>query len=232
MDFHVPVMVEEVLHYLDLKEGGVYLDCTTGGGGHLKAIAEKTSTARLIGIDCDQEALEFAEYRLSPFAPRIRLTRANFRNLKAVLKFLEVDEVDGILFDLGVSLHQLAEAHRGFGFDVDGPLDMRMDLDSTARAQDLINHANVISLRDTLKNYGEVRNASQLARNILDSRTRIKTTQDLRNVIARSVPARYLKKTLAQVFQAIRISVNSELDNLKVGLTQAQEVLKKKAGLS
>ncbi len=231
MAFHIPVLVDEVINYLAPKEGGIYLDCTLGGGGHIEALAKKTSRTRFIGIDQDSEALAYAKRRLTPFAPRIKLFQENFINLSRVIKEAGIDTVDGILFDLGVSFHQLTTPARGFGFDIDGPIDMRMNQSQPQSAFELIKTVDLLTLKNILKAYGEVRHAGRIAKSIIRSRNQLATTSDLKNIIAQTVPYRYLRKNLAQVFQAIRISVNNELVNLKSALAHTIQVLKKKDGL-
>ncbi len=228
MPFHIPVMVEETIKYINPHNKGIYLDCTVGGGGHLKALIEKTTTAQFIGIDCDPAALQSSAENLQPYRARVKLVKGNFIHLKSILKNLDVDKVDGIIFDLGVSYYQLTNPQRGFGYDIDGRIDMRMDPELKLDGLTLIRQSNLEELTSILSRFGEVRNSRYIARGIYQNRNRIETTTDLRRIISRLVPGKYLKKTLSQVFQAFRIVVNNELENLKIGLTEASGALKKK----
>lgn len=228
MTFHNPVMVNEVLHYLNLHDAGVYVDCTLGGGGHLAALAETAPAARFIGLDADPEAIQFARRRLDHIGPRLQLVLSNFRHLDTVLAELGANEVDGIIFDLGVSLHQLTTATRGFSYDTDGPLDMRMDPAQPQDAARLVRNGNYETIREILKDLGEVHNPGKIAWLIDRQKHQLKTTGDLQRLVAQAVPRRYLKKNLAQVFQALRIAVNDELGNLSQGLEASARLLKKK----
>jgi len=228
MTFHNPVMVKEVLHYLNPQIKAVYVDCTLGGGGHLAALAEHVPGARLVGLDTDSEAIQFARTRLAQFSSRLQFVLTNFRHLDSALAELGINQVDGILFDLGVSLYQLTTASRGFSYDADGPLDMRMDPARPQDASRLVRDSNYETMRGILKDYGEVHNPGKIARLIDQQKQRLNTTGDLGRLIAHAVPRRYLRKNLAQVFQALRIAVNDELGSLSQGLEASARLLKKK----
>ncbi len=221
---HQPVMVAEVLETLAVKPNGIYLDGTVGGGGHAREIASRLQNGLLIGLDCDPNALEFARTRLQEFANRVKLVHANFAQLDRVLDELKIQSVDGILLDLGVSLTQLDTAQRGLSFRLEGPLDMRLDPTQELTAADLINSLDETELVNIFRNYGEERWAVRIARNIVRERrfTPIETTLDLAQIIERSVPAAVRRKSrihpATRVFQALRIAVNNELENLQQAL--------------
>lgn len=231
-DFHhQPVMLEEVLEWLDPRAGGTYVDCTLGGGGHLLGMLGKTGgRCRLVGMDQDTNALEAAAKRLSGHSDRVHLVRANFRELTMVLKRLEIGKIQGILYDLGVSSHQLDTPGRGFGYQQDAPLDMRMGPDGEITAADLVNELPENELANLIKEYGEERWARRIAGFIGRERKRtpILTTGRLADVVKDAVPARARRTgphPARRTFQALRIAVNDELGALKSSLKQAVEVL-------
>lgn len=228
---HRPVMTAEVVEYLAPRAGGVYVDCTVGGGGHARAILEAAGGAcTLVGIDRDPEALAAARERLAVYGDRVLLIRENFRNLQRVLRACGVDRVDGILMDLGVSSHQLDTEERGFSYWGDGPLDMRLGPDAPLTAEQLLATANVEELARILRDYGEERWAGRIARAIVERRDRrpIRTAADLVALIKEAVPAKARTggpHPARRTFQALRIAVNDELGALKEGLGQAVETL-------
>lgn len=225
--FHQPVLCAEVLNGLNLHDNAtVYCDCTVGGGGHLKAMAAATVTARFIGLDWDPEALVYARETLRDHQARITLVEENFSNLGLILDRLGVHYLDGVLFDLGVSYHQLKSPGRGFSYANDGPLSMRMSPGAT-EVRIALRQAKCNEIVQVLRRYGDVRNARRLGELIYEHRHRLQSTFDLRNLIESSVPARFLTKNLHQIFQALRIWVNNELDNLQAGLAAAVPRLKK-----
>jgi len=227
---HLPVLLEEVLQVLDCRPGRVYADGTVGGGGHTRGVLERSSpTGRVIGLDWDEEALERARKNLSPFAGRFELRRANYRDFQTVLESLSIPAVDGVLLDLGVSSEQLESRDRGFSFRWDSPLDMRMSQETMTTAQDLIRKLPAAELENLLREFGEERWARRIARNIVRARQKapLRTTRELVEVIERSVPPRRRGiHPATRTFQALRISVNEELDNLKGFLAHAPELLK------
>lgn len=217
MEFvHVPVMLEECVEALNLKEGGIYVDATIGGAGHSSEILKRTKTAKLIGIDQDKDAIAFCTEKLKPYKYRCTLVHDNFSNLPSILEKLKIDEVDGILIDLGVSSYQLDTPLRGFSFRFDAPLDMRMNQENPFSAYDVVNNYTQAQLKQIISNFGEERFASNIARQIVKARSKepIKTTQDLKKVILAAVP-KYRGKdgmdNVQRTFQAIRIEVNGEL---------------------
>ncbi len=221
--YHKPVMVSECLEGLNVKANGIYVDATHGGGGHSRAILEKLdSDGRLYAFDQDADALANA-----PDDARVKVIHANFRSMKSYLRLEGVRAVDGILADLGVSSHQIDEASRGFSTRTDGILDMRMDQRQETSAKEIVNGYDESELRQLLRMYGELPNATQIARAICENRKNgeIATTSDLCNAVKRHLPKGYENKYLAMIFQAIRIEVNGELDALKAMLEQATGLL-------
>ncbi|MCI2429971.1 16S rRNA (cytosine(1402)-N(4))-methyltransferase RsmH [Candidatus Acetothermia bacterium] len=221
---HQPVLLREVLEALQVKSDGIYLDGTVGSAGHARAIAAQLEGGLLIGLDCDPEALERARAALAEYGERVRLIQANFARLDIVSDGLQIERVDGILLDLGVSLTQLDSAERGLSFRLAGPLDMRLDPTLDTTAADLVNSLSEGELVKLFNDYGEERYASRIARNILQERRKrpIETTTDLVSIIERSVPARVRYRgrihPATRVFQALRIAVNHELENLQRAL--------------
>ena len=234
--FHIPVLTKEILSYLDLKKGGVYIDCTLGGGGHSKAILEKIyPQGLLIGIDQDIEAIETAKEELKSYTDNIKLVKGNFKNLEGILTDLKIKTVSGIIFDLGVSFHQLKEKERGFSFKEDSHLDMRMDLTQEFNADTLINSYSEKDLAEIFEKYGEERFSKRIARLIITERKKkaITTTKQLSDLAIRSLPRTKKRHTwrihpATRIFQAIRIEVNQELKALEKGLNQAIRVLENK----
>jgi 16S rRNA (cytosine1402-N4)-methyltransferase len=219
MDFkHVSVLLEETIEALNIKEDGVYVDCTLGGGGHSYEILKKLSTkGRLIGIDQDTSALKAAGEKLKEFN-NVTYVHNNFYNIDEILKELNIEKVDGIMMDLGVSSYQLDEAERGFSYMKDAPLDMRMDRDNSSSAYDIVNFYSEEQLYKLIKEYGEDKFAKRIARFIVERREKdtIKTTLELVSIIRAAIPARFQKDghPAKRTFQAIRIEVNKELQIL------------------
>lgn len=228
---HEPVMREEVLAWLvkDGNENGVYVDGTIGGAGHASAILERTK-AKLIGIDCDKEALAAAEKRLAAFGYRKVLIQANFVDLSLVLKELRIEKVDGVILDLGVSSYQLDAAHRGFSFSRPAPLDMRMDQTMKVRAYDIVNHFTQQELEKIIRSYGEEKMAARIAKAILRTRkiSPIETTTALADLVACVMPENMKHQKIhpaTRTFQALRIAVNRELDRIVPGIQGAVDAL-------
>jgi len=234
--FHIPVLTKEILNYLNLKKGGVYIDCTLGGGGHSKAILENIYPhGLLIGIDQDTEAIETVNEELKSYIDKVKLVKGNFKNLEGILSNLNIESVSGIIFDLGVSFHQLKEKKRGFSFKEDSHLDMRMDLTQKFNADILINSYSEKDLAEIFEKYGEERFSRRIARIIVTERKKkvIATTKQLVDLIIKTLPGAIKRKTwrihpATRVFQAIRIEVNQELKALEKGLNQAIRVLEDK----
>jgi 16S rRNA (cytosine1402-N4)-methyltransferase len=221
--YHVPVLFKEVLDFLVLNKDGIYVDCTFGGGGHSKGILQQLSDkGKLIAFDQDADVLQNI-----PKDDRILFIPHNFRHLSRFLRLNGVDKVDGILADLGVSSHQFDEAARGFSIRFSGKLDMRMDQRQDKTAAHIINSYSEARLHKLFEQYGEVTNSKTLARTIIESRKTISidTIETFRNVI-KSIIKGNPNKYLAQVFQALRMEVNDEMNALKELLEQSPEVLK------
>ena len=226
---HPPVLLEEVVQGLALKEGALVLDATVGLGGHAERILEATApTGRLVAIDRDPEALEAAQRRLERFGDRTMWIHGNFGELAQRLSERAIGPLDAALFDLGVSTLQLKRKHRGFSFLLEGPLDMRMDPTDSLTAAEIVNHTSQRELTDLIRSYGQDRWAGRIARAIVRGRP-FRTTMELAQAIRKAVPptARHGKIDPAtRTFQAIRIAVNGELELLPKGLEQAVERLK------
>ena len=233
MEFkHVPIMLKECLEGLNIKPDGVYVDCTLGGAGHSSEIAKRLSSkGTLIGIDKDIEAIKVSTERLQKFDCKKILVHNDFSNLKEILEQNNIEKVDGILADLGVSSYQIDEQSRGFSYSKDAPLDMRMDQSQSLTAKDIVNNYSEKDLLRILYEFGEENFAKNIVRNILKQREQnpIQTTKQLVEIIEKSVPAKVLHKggsVAKKTFQALRIEVNGELESLKNVLEEMVEVLK------
>ena len=226
---HVPVLLREAMEYLDVRRGGRYVDCTTGLGGHSEAIAAAMGEeGRLLCLDQDREALEFARARLRPFGRRISFAHGNFRELAAHAEREGFREVDGVLVDLGVSSMQLGTPERGFAFGLEGPLDMRMDRWSGGEtAADIVNTWEEQALASLIRTLGEEPMARRIARAIVGARP-LSTTWDLAKAVEQAVGgvrSRTQIHPATKVFLALRIRVNGELDSLDAVLPQAHSLL-------
>jgi 16S rRNA (cytosine1402-N4)-methyltransferase len=228
---HIPVMSKEVLLLLVRESNRTYLDCTVGYSGHAEKILEASgSNSRLIGIDRDEVAIAASREKLARFGGRVVLFHGHFVDLKRHLTLSGISQVDGILFDLGVSSPQLEEPARGFSFQGDGPLDMRMDQSMSGTAAELVNRWPEAQLADAIFQFGEERFSRRIARAIVCARQRhpLTTTKELVSVIEGAVPANYRHGRLhcaTRTFQALRIAVNQELDCLEPALRDAVDVL-------
>lgn len=227
---HVSVLLRECLEYLNIKPNGIYLDGTLGLGGHSYEIASRLTTGRLIGIDRDETAIDRAGKRLAPFADKITLVHGNFCDAAAILDELGIGGVDGMLFDLGVSSPQLDEAQRGFSYQQDAPLDMRMDGTAALTAWDVVNTWDENRLNRILWDYGEERYARRITGAILKRREQkpIESTLELVDVIKSAMPAAALREKqhpAKRSFQAIRIAVNDELGAVAAMLETAPDKL-------
>ena len=227
-------MLKEVLWWLNIRERGVYLDCTVGAGGHSRAILdEMRGKVRIIGIDRDEEALKIASQELKEYKEQATLIKANFKELPQILKEENVGLVDGIIYDLGLSSMQLDSQTRGFSFRWTAPLDMRMDSSQALTAAHLVGELSQKELEDIFFELGEERWARRIAKFIVEERKQnpIKTTSNLLEVMRRAVPAKFRRGRKAhfatRVFQALRIKVNEELENLRVSLSYSFDLLQK-----
>ncbi|MBQ9854259.1 MAG: 16S rRNA (cytosine(1402)-N(4))-methyltransferase RsmH [Bacilli bacterium] len=226
---HKSVLLKESIDNLNIKEFGVYVDATLGFGGHSLEILKRINKGFLFAFDQDKEAIEYSKERLKDY-DNYKIIKSNFANMKEKLNELDVEKVDGILFDIGVSSMQLDEDYRGFSFHNDAPLDMRMDTDNPFSAYDVINKYSYEDLVRVLRDYGEEKYATSIARNIVKEREtkEIKTTFELVDIIKRSMPMKAMRDghPARKTFQAIRIEVNHELDVLTSALEQAIDLLK------
>lgn len=221
--YHIPVLLNESIEGLNIQPDGEYVDVTFGGGGHSREILKNIETGRLFGFDQDEDAAANA-FDDSRFV----FVRHNFRYIRNFLRYHDVEQVDGILADLGVSSHDFDVAERGFSFRFSGALDMRMNRDAKLTAADIVNTYDEARLIQVFREYGEVNNAYRLAKQILAARQQkpVRTIDQFKEIIAPCVPKRTETKYLAKVFQALRIETNGELDVLKDFLEQSAELLK------
>ena len=229
---HTPVLLEEAVRLLAPVDGGIYIDGTLGLGGHAEKILQACSpTGILIGFEWDADAMQLARKRLAPFGNRFLALHRSYAEIMAGLRAIGIRRVDGLLLDLGVSSLQFDTGTRGFSFQEEGPLDMRMDRRKQRSAAEIVNESSQEELADIFYYYGEERQARRIAAQIAEARkkNRITTTVQLARIIAGAVPKRFQpRKTHAatKVFQALRIAVNSELDNLQKALDVIPSVLK------
>lgn len=223
---HTPVMVEEVLQALAVQPGGRYVDCSVGGGGHAQAILEVASPGGLLlGIDADPRALQIAHSRLARFGDAFLLVEGNFRDVETICRSHGFAPVHGILFDLGLSSLQLAEEGRGFSFQVEAPLDMRFSPQQTVTAADIVNTYAEQALADLLWRYGQEPRSRRIARRIVRERP-LETTTQLAKTVEKAVERGYRRiHPATRTFQALRIAVNQELENLSAALEGSRDLL-------
>ena len=227
---HQPVLMREAVKLLSPHPGAVIVDGTIGMGGHSEALLAACPTIAVIGIDRDEEALMIAKKRLSTYGDRVRLVHGNYRNCVDILSTLGIDRIDGFLLDLGLSSLQLDRPERGFSFRASGPLDMRMDRTRGVSAADLVNAASAEELSDIISRYGEERFARRVASTIVAARVKgkIETTDKLARIVYDAIPRKFHPPRIhpaTRTFQALRIAVNDELDNLEAGLETGFSVL-------
>ena len=213
-EFHVPVMIKEVIKYLNIKENGIYVDGTLGSGGHSEKILSNISQGKLICLDRDAEALKTSKKRFSASAYPIILEKESYHNYLNVLKKNKIKSADGILLDLGLSAMQLQSSNRGFTFKKNEKLDMRFDIDSGINASRFLHQSSQQDLARIIKKYSDERFSSKISKAI-KAKQNLKTTFDLKNAIDEVTPMHKRSKTYARVFQSIRIAVNEELQKLK-----------------
>ena len=223
---HTSVLLKETVDGLAIKPDGIFVDATLGGGGHayevLKRLGDK---GRLVGIDQDEAAIEAAGERLREFGDRVTIIRSNYCDMKSQLKSADIEKVDGIVLDLGVSSYQLDTAERGFSYRMDAPLDMRMDQRQQMTAKDIVNTYSETELFRIIRDYGEDRFAKNIAKHIVQERTKktIETTGQLSEIISHAIPMKIQKTSghpAKRTFQALRIELNHELDVLKNSLDE------------
>ena len=227
MSEHLPVMAAEVVEFLVTRTNGGYVDCTVGAGGHARYILNNAPEGTLLGLDLDAAAIERTAIELAVFGERVTLVRGNFSNLATIAHEHGLRDVDGVLFDLGFSSVQLDDPSRGFSYRSEGPIDMRLDVAGATSAGVLLSRVSERELARIIFEFGEERRAHPIARSIIAAREeeKLETTSDLAAAVLATKPARK-NKTLSRVFQALRIAVNGELDNLSAGLAQAVDVLR------
>lgn len=223
---HIPVLLEEVTSNLVSEKTEIFVDATVGGAGHSSFILERYGNLRLIGLDADEKALEIANEKLTAFKDRATLIRGNFKDLKAILTSIGVSSIDGILFDLGLSTYQIT-GNRGFSFNDDTFLDMRMDNRESFTAYDVVNRYSYEDLKGIMEDYGEEYKAYRIAKAIVDERKKnpISTAKELSAIILKAKRRTGKIHPATKAFQAIRIEVNSELKNLTTGITDAADIL-------
>ncbi len=230
---HLPVMLSECIDALEISPDGIYVDGTAGGGGHSEAIAKRlTGKGRLVSIDRDGDAIEACRRLTDAYGDRVTLVRDNYRNLASILSGLGIEKINGALFDLGVSSHQIDSKERGFSYSHDGdaPLDMRMSRDDMLTAYDVVNGYDKETLRRIISEYGEERFAGRIADRIAEARERspIRTTGELSAIVTSAVPAATVpagSHPAKRTFQAIRIEVNGELDGIEPALRAAADAM-------
>jgi len=226
-EYHIPVLRDEATEFLITNTDGIYVDATLGGGGHSEKIVQRLSeNGKLIAIDNDEDAITFAKKRLENYR-NVTFVNDNFRNLTSILEKLNVKKINGVLFDLGISSQQIDESSKGFSFRGNARLDFRMNRNTELDGYTIINEYDEKELADIFFHYGEERDSRRIARRIVEARKQqpIETTEDLKTIIQKCVSGRFLNKSLARVFQAIRIVVNDELESLKDGLNSAIDCL-------
>ncbi len=233
---HYSVLLKEAIEGLDIKEDGLYVDCTLGYAGHSSEILKRLKTGKLFAFDSDSEAITYSNQKLKNINSNYEIIHSNFVNLKQELEKRNISKVDGILFDLGVSSPQIDNAKRGFSFMNDGPLDMRMNKDSLKSAKDVVNFYSKEELANIFFTYGEEKMSNVIAKKIVEVRStkEIVTTKELVEVILESVGAKYFNKEHPErkIFQAIRIEVNDELKVLESALNDAIELLNEKGRIA
>lgn len=233
---HKSVLLEEVIEELDLKPDGIYVDGTLGGAGHSSEMLRRAEIKKLIGIDQDPDAIKAASKKLEPYGERAVIVKSNYENIGEIIKSQNIDKVDGILLDLGVSSYQLDTPDRGFSYMSDAPLDMRMDTESVKTASDIVNDYSEQELFKIIRDYGEDRFAKNIAKHIVAARSKkkIETTFELNEIIRASIPAK-VRETgghpSKRTFQAIRIELNRELEVLENSIGEMIDLLKDKGRL-
>ena len=227
LTIHRPVLLDEVTAFLDVRPDGVYVDATLGGGGHAQAVLQRLASGRLLGIDRDPLALQVARERLQCFGSKATLMQGNFAEIDVLHRASGFPLADGVLADLGLSSMQLADASRGFSFNVEGPLDMRMDPASETSAADLVNYSSERELADLIFKFGEERHSRRIARAIMRARP-FRTSTELAQVVTRAIPSRpgpHQIHPATRTFMALRLAVNQELANLEQFLAKVLSVM-------
>lgn len=229
--FHQPVMVNEVIFYMMNKKPNcnlpcLYIDATVGGGGHTQAILEHLPNKKsiVVGLDCDLEAIHYTQNRLRNYS-NLYLFKMSYTKIDEIIQKFPDYLVQGVLFDFGASYHQLTSAQRGFSYKENSPLDMRFDQTLNLTAKDIIQNSSLQTLKKIFKDFGEERYAHKIAQQVYQQKNNINTTYDLVEIIQEVIPSYKIKKSLARIFQALRIAVNQELENIQQGLNCAIRIL-------
>jgi 16S rRNA (cytosine1402-N4)-methyltransferase len=225
--YHVPVLLAECLQALDLQDGKIYVDATFGGGGHSRAILESGKDIQLFAFDQDPDSIEQSKVFTEKYPDKFVMIKENFTNIRTELALERIKKVDGILFDLGVSSHQINDPTRGFSFSSDGKLNMRMDQESNLTAADVVNTYSFGGLTKIFREYGEEKEAARIANHIILKRanTEIKTTLQLSAIIENCIISKKSIKAKARIFQALRIYINREMDVLQTALEDSVKIL-------
>ena len=233
---HYSVLLSESIEGLNIKQDGIYIDATLGYGGHSSEILKRIPKGHLYSFDQDKEAIEYSQERLSKIGGNFTIIHSNFVNMVEELSELGITKVDGIVFDLGLSSPQIDEKERGFSFMSDAPLDMRMNKEESTTAKDIVNDYSLEKLTEVFYSYGEEKMSRQIAKRIIDYRKdkRIETTKELVSIISSAVGAKYFNNNHPErnIFQAIRIEVNKELETLQTILPKAINLLNPKGRMS
>lgn len=226
-EYHVPVLLTECLEALDLQDGKIYVDATFGGGGHSRTILESRKDIRLFGFDQDPDSIEQSKILKDKYPEKFVMIKENFANIRTGLALERIKKVDGILFDLGVSSHQINDPSRGFSFRGDGDLNMRMDQESNLTAADVVNTYSFEELAKIFREYGEEKEATRIASNIILERSKkeIQTTLQLSTIIENCIISKKSIKAKARIFQALRIYINKEMEALKTALNDSVKIL-------
>jgi len=230
VEYHKPVLFDEVIDNIITEKKAVYVDCTLGGGGHTEGILEKSSdNSAVIGIDQDMEAIGYVKKRLEKYGDKLQVFQDNFRNIDTIVYFAGYDKVDRILMDIGVSSNQLDNIERGFSYRYEAKLDMRMNKDLSVSAYDVVNKFSEKEIADIIYKYGEEPKSRKIAKNIVEYRKnkKIETTVELSDIIIKSIGKSMKKHPSKRTFQAIRIFVNKELEVLEEALDKAVNLLNK-----
>ncbi|HJY63330.1 MAG TPA: 16S rRNA (cytosine(1402)-N(4))-methyltransferase RsmH [Ignavibacteria bacterium] len=229
--YHEPVLLNEVKELLltnkDSTQQRLYVDCTLGGGGYTKMILDETgSDVKVLGIDKDEQAIRYSKKRLEAYSNRLFFNRGNFRNIKQITGAIGFEKVSGIVMDLGLSSYQI-ESEDGFSYQRDTVLDMRADSSQKLMAKDILNSYSEKELFNIIHNYGELKYSRQISRDIVSSRNtkKFESTFDLAELLKQKIPYKYVNRDLSKVFQALRIEVNNELENLELAIDDSAEIL-------
>ncbi len=226
-EYHVPVLLDECLEALDLQDGKIYVDATFGGGGHARKILESGKDLKLFAFDQDPDSIAQSKTLKEEYSEQFVLIKENFANIRTGLALERIKKIDGILFDLGVSSHQINDPSRGFSFSGDGKLNMRMDQETELTAADVVNTYSFEDLTKIFRNYGEEKESPRIARNIILKREQneIETTLQLSQIIENCIVSKKSIKAKARIFQALRIYINKEMEVLQTALEESVKIL-------